>query len=95
MSNYDRGAKFERRVQDFYEEQNMDAVRSAGSKGPSDVTAFFRGRIIFNTLRIGNYWSPEEREAFEMLIERHPSSMGRYVWRGSKKERYKIYFKEA
>lgn len=92
MSNYSRGAKFERRVCEWYKSQGMDAVRSAGSHGPSDVTAFLSGKIIFNSLRLNNYWSPIEREEFVALVRRHPGSIGRYVWRDKSK---RIQFKEV
>ncbi len=92
MSNYSRGANFERRVAKWYEEQGMDVTRAAGSHGISDVTAFFRGKIIFNSLRLTPYWSPIEREEFRELIKRQPGSVGRYVWRDRSN---KIQFKET
>lgn len=91
MTNYGRGANFERRVVRWYEEQGYDAIRSAGSHGLSDVTAFFAGLVIFNTLRLDNYWSPIEREEFGALCERH-YAVGRYVWRDDKN---RIQFKEV
>ncbi len=89
---YQRGAKFERRVAKWYETQGMDVVRSAGSHGLSDVTALLGGKIIFNSLRLKNYWSPVEREEFEALVKRHTGSIGRYVWRDKAK---RIQFKEV
>lgn len=93
MSNYSRGANFERRVAKWYIEQGMDVTRAAGSHGPSDVTAFFLGKIIFNSLRLTNYWSPIEREEFKDLVKRQAGSVGRYVWR--EKGTNKIQFKEV
>ncbi len=93
MTHYKRGADFERRVAKWYESQGMDAVRSAGSHGLSDVTAFLDGKIIFNSLRLTNYWLPVEREQFEALVKRHSGSIGRYVWR--EKGTNKIQFKEV
>jgi len=90
-TNYQKGANFERRVVKWYEEQGYDAIRSAGSHGLSDVTAFFFGLVIFNTLRLDNYWSPVEREEFEALCKRH-DAVGRYVWRDDKR---RIIFKEV
>ncbi len=92
LTNYRRGADFERRVVKWYESQGMDAVRSAGSHGLSDVTAFLGGKIIFNSLRLKSYWSLVEREKFEALVKRHPGSIGRYVWRDKGK---RIQFKEV
>lgn len=92
MTNYSRGANFERRVVRWYEEQGCDPViRSAGSHGVSDVTAFFNGVIIFNSLRLDNYWSPVEREAFEAVVIEN-DAVGRYVWRDDKR---RIVFKEV
>ena len=93
MSQYKRGADFERRVALYYESLAFDVIRSAGSHGPSDVTAFLHGIIVFNSLRLNNYWSPAEREAFEALVKRHPTAIGKYVWR--EKGTNKILFKDA
>jgi len=44
-------------------------------------------------LRLNNYWSPAEREAFEALVKRHNTSIGKYVWR--EKGTNKILLKDA
>lgn len=81
MSNYSRGANFERRVVKWYEDMGFDAHRSAGSHGLCDVIAVLNGQWIVNTLRLNNYWSPVEREEFEAYCRRNRCE-GRYVWRG-------------
>lgn len=39
MSNYRKGASFERQVRNFLEERGMLVIRSAGSKGLADLVA--------------------------------------------------------
>jgi len=99
MSNYSRGANFERRVVAWYEEQGAEVIRSAGSHGLCDVIALFPTHIILNTLRISNYWSPIEKEVFEMMLSILRANglpyVGRYVWRGDKSENYKIHYKNV
>lgn len=94
MTAYSRGANFERRVADWYEEQGFEVIRSAGSHGACDVVALMPSLVIFNSLRITPYWSPVERETFEWIVKRL-GIRGRYVWRGDKHDGYKIYFKEV
>ncbi len=90
--NYVAGANFERRVVKWYEAQGFDPViRSAGSHGVSDVTAFCHSTVIFNSLRLSNYWSPAEREVFEAVVKKN-GALGRYVWRDDK---HRIQFKEV
>lgn len=91
MTNYQRGANFERRVCKWYEAQGFDTIRSAGSHGTVDVMATFARLWIANTLRLSNYWSPVEREEFEAWCRRNYCE-GRYVWRDKSN---KIQFKEV
>jgi len=90
VTNYSRGASFERRVVKWYQEQGFASCRSAGSHGKSDVWAYHKGQMIFNSLRIHNIWSPLEREEFEDYCKTH-GAIGRYVWRDKGN---KICFKE-
>jgi len=90
MTQYARGAAFERRVFKWYESQCFDAIRSAGSHGVVDVLAVLNGMWIPNTLRLSNYWSPVEREEFEAYCKRN-KCIGRFVWR----DKGKIQFKEV
>ena len=41
MTNYSRGAAFERKVKKVYEEKGYTVVRAAGSKGPIDLVAIY------------------------------------------------------
>ena len=93
-NRYKAGADFERRVCDWYEEQGSDTIRSAGSHGVVDVLAVLHGLWIANTLRITPYWSPVEKEQFEMWCKRN-KCVGRYVWRGDKHDNFKIHFAEV
>ena len=89
--NYVAGANFERRVVKWYEDMGFDPViRSAGSHGLSDVTAFWFGFPFFNSLRLSNVWSPVEREQFEAMVKKN-NAKGRYIWRDDK---HRIQFKE-
>ena len=98
-NKYKAGADFERRVAKWYEEQGAEAIRSAGSHGICDVIALFPTHIVLNTLRISGYWSPIEKEIFDWAVTRLRLNglpyVGRYVWRGNRAEKYKIYFKEV
>lgn len=99
MSSYSRGANFERRICRWYEEQGAETIRSAGSHGLCDAVAFFPTHIVLNTLRIDGYWQPIERELFNGMLRllrlRGLPYVGRYVWRGDKKDGYKIHFKDV
>ena len=89
---YVAGANFERRVVRWYEAQGFyPVIRSAGSHGLSDVTAFFWGKAVFNSLRLNKYWSSIEREQFEAMVKTN-HAIGRYVWRDDKN---RIQFKEV
>lgn len=91
MTQYERGARFERRVKDWYEKQGFASCRSAGSHGLSDVWAYHKGLMIFNSLRIHKVWSAVEREQFEDYCKEH-GAVGRFVWRDSSN---KIQFREV
>ena len=92
MSQYARGANFERRVCRWYEAVGHDTIRSAGSHGVVDVLAVLNGVWIANTLRLSNQWSAVEREQFEDWCKRN-RCIGRYIWR--EKGTNKIQFKGA
>ena len=70
MSNYSRGANFERAVQKDLERQGFDTVRSAGSHRPADIWAA-RGhtRWLVQCKLDGNI-SPLEREKLIELADR-------------------------
>lgn len=43
MSEYQRGARLERQVKAFLEEEGWFVIRAAGSKGPADLVALKSG----------------------------------------------------
>lgn len=92
VNYYKSGANFERLVQKWYLDLGMyPVIRSSGSHGESDITAFFHGQIIFNSCRTNKKWSSAEKESFESMCKLN-QAIGRYVWKGDKGE---ILFKEV
>jgi len=65
MTNYRRGADFERTVQDDLEKRGYLAFRVAGSKGVADVVAFppFPGPPWLVQAKTNGKMSPAERKA--------------------------------
>ena len=70
-NNYQRGAAFERRVMDLYEEAGYTVIRSAGSHSKADVIAikaiYVAGvqqtDVLFTQCKYGSKISKKEREA--------------------------------
>lgn len=61
MSNYSRGAAFERATRHDLEDNGYEVIRSAGSKGKVDLVAFKRGEILFVQNKINGLCAPAER----------------------------------
>ena len=62
MSNYARGANFERRVKKMLEKDCWFVIRSAGSHSPVDLVAIKRDEIKLIQCKIRKP-SPKERES--------------------------------
>jgi Holliday junction resolvase len=88
MTQYERGANFERRVKRWLEGQGYFCVRSAGSKGPVDLVAVGPYETVLVQCKKGGRMSPEERN--ELLRLKHgycvrvamavPGPVLRYLW---------------
>lgn len=61
MTNYSRGASFERMVKADLERHGYFAMRSAGSHGIVDIVAIRHLEPWFVQVKLDGYMSPEER----------------------------------
>lgn len=81
MTNYSRGATFERKIKKEYEGDGWYVIRSAGSRGPVDLVAIhwqLGVELIQCKLRKP---TKREREAFiAFLKERKLMGRGKLVW---------------
>ena len=62
MSNYDRGANFERRCQKRLEKEGWFVIRSAGSHSLIDLAAFKAGEVILVQCKTDGVLSVAERQ---------------------------------
>ena len=67
MSNYDRGANFERRCQKRLEKEGWFVIRSAGSHSLIDLAAFKGGEVILVQCKTDGKLSINEREQLKEL----------------------------
>jgi Holliday junction resolvase len=67
MSNYSRGANFERRVQRYLEKQDWFVIRSAGSHSIIDLVALSGGEVKLIQCKIDGVLSSAEREQLHEL----------------------------
>jgi Holliday junction resolvase len=68
VTNYQRGATFERRVKKDLEECGYFVVRSAGSKSPVDLVGIKNGMCVLYQCKYGSgVMSKKERERFNKL----------------------------
>jgi len=61
VSQYARGAAFERAVRHHLEDDGYDVIRSAGSKGAIDIVAMKPGELLFIQCKISGTVPPSER----------------------------------
>jgi Holliday junction resolvase len=64
MTQYTRGANFERKVKKYLEDLDYYVVRSAGSKGQADLVAIKRGETLLIQCKISGNISPIEYKKF-------------------------------
>ena len=67
MTQYQRGANFEREVKKYLEEMGYYVMRSAGSKGLADLIALKKGKTLLIQCKISGDISPKEFNAFTDL----------------------------
>jgi Holliday junction resolvase len=69
MSNYSRGANFERRVQKYFENAGYFVLRSAGSHSPVDLVTLKGGEISLIQCKTDGVLSSLERLQLEELAK--------------------------
>ena len=69
-SNRRRGIALEHSVRDDLLEAGYYVVRPAGSKGPADLVAMHKGRILFVQVKVSGYMPPGERLELERAAHR-------------------------
>lgn len=62
MSQYSKGANFERRVKKHFEDDGWYVIRAAGSKGLFDLICFKAGMIFAIQVKLDGVLSRNERE---------------------------------
>ncbi len=62
MSNYTRGANFERRVRAYFEKASWFVIRSAGSHSLIDLVAFKGGEVMLIQCKTDGVLSVGERQ---------------------------------
>ncbi len=67
MSNYSRGANFERRVQKHFEKAGYFVMRSAGSHSPVDLVTFKGGEVSLIQCKTDGAISVGERQQLQEL----------------------------
>lgn len=67
MSNYSRGANFERRVQKYFESSGWLVIRSAGSHSLIDLVALKGGEVQLIQCKTDGVLSVAERQQLEEL----------------------------
>ena len=67
MSNYSRGADFERRVQKYFEKQGYFVIRSAGSHSLIDLVALKGGEVQLIQCKTDGVLSVAERQQLQEL----------------------------
>lgn len=70
MTQYERGANFERRVKRWLEGQGYFVIRSAGSKGPVDLVAVSAYETVLVQCKRGGRISQPEVDALASLKRR-------------------------
>ena len=70
MSNYSRGANFERRVARILDADGYFTVRSSGSHGVADIVAIKAGVIMLVQCKINGVLSPADRVALFEVCQR-------------------------
>ena len=84
MTQYTRGANFERRVIRKLVKDGWDCARTAGSHGAADIWAARAGEFMFIQCQIDNYFEPAKTEALIDLAHRN-NSQAWLAWREGKK----------
>ena len=84
MTNYSRGANFERRCIRHLTKEGWDCARTAGSHGAADIWAARGGEFMFVQCQIDNYFEVGKVAAVTELAQRH-GAQSWLAWRDNKK----------
>ena len=80
MTNYERGANFERRVKKEYEKLGYYVMRSAGSHGVADLVALKRNTIpIIIQCKIYEDWKKRQEDI--IAVAKKLGIRALYIWR--------------
>jgi Holliday junction resolvase len=82
MSNYSRGANFERRVAKYFEKRGWFVIRSAGSHSPIDLVALKAGEVKLIQCKIDGVLSSAERQQLHELARDTQCQI--WLFRGAK-----------
>jgi len=71
MTNYQKGAAFERKVKADLISKGWFAVRSAGSHGAVDIIAHHKSFTLYVQVKLDGAFPPKERRELMRLAEKH------------------------
>jgi len=83
MTNYSRGANFERRVRRHLENEGWVVFRSAGSHSPADLIALKAGEVMLVQCQTNGQFTRAKKGALQMLTE-ELGCQGCLAWREGK-----------
>jgi Holliday junction resolvase len=89
LTNYERGAKFERKVKKMLESLGLFVVRSAGSHGPVDLVALSTSKVFLLQCKAEKYRKRRTVDMENLLrVSRFfpysiPVLVDKQVWRGA------------
>jgi Holliday junction resolvase len=84
LTNYSRGAAFERKIKKQYEAEGYYVIRSAGSKGPLDLVALKHDSFVFIQCKLRKPTSRERAKAADFAGERN--IIVTLIWPGGQEE---------
>ena len=84
MSNYSRGANFERRVKKYLENGGYLVIRSAGSHSPVDLVALRAGEVLLIQVKLnGEIPQVEAEQLIEIARENQCQALLAWNWKGT------------
>ena len=84
MTQYEKGARFERRIKKHFEALGWICFRSAGSHSPADLICIRKGETLLIQCQTEKYFPPAKKA---QLIELANENVCQYcfAWRNGKK----------
>jgi len=83
MSNYSKGANFERRVRKHFEAEGWVVFRSAGSHSPADLIALKAGEVMLIQCQLNGYFTKAKKGILQILTE-ELNCQGCLAWKEGK-----------